>query len=93
MLLESIRRTSYFRGTKIAPFLSVCELLGASFDTADLNEDDQKLCAALLAQRLLKVSGDPDFRLRHVLIIGSLEGKLASSRHFAEATETSTSGT
>lgn len=83
--LEIIRKEAYYRGTKIAPFLAACGILGDSLEMDSFSVEDRRLCAALLAQRLLKVSGDEDFRFRHLLLIGGLEDKLSGSPFAREA--------
>ncbi len=42
-----------------------------------LTQEDRAICAGLLAQRLEKVSSNPHFRSRHIMIFGDLENKLS----------------
>src|SRR5690606_3793542 len=74
--LDSLRQQAYYRKYPIAPFLNACHVLGEGIDSQSLSENDRKLCAFLLAQRLQKVSSDPSFRMRHIMIFGNLEEKL-----------------
>ncbi|MCP5161212.1 MAG: hypothetical protein H6999_12690 [Hahellaceae bacterium] len=75
--LGEIRTKAYYKGEKIAPFLNVCFVLGEAIESDLLTQEDRAICAALLAQRLEKVSSDPHFRLRHIMIFGDLENKVS----------------
>lgn len=75
--LDVIRQHAYYRKDSIAPFLAACHILYESLISAGLSLDTKKICAALLAQRLQKAAGDPQFRLRHIMIFGDLEQKLS----------------
>ena len=75
-LLNSLREHAYYRKAKIAPFMAVCYVLGESLESEELEIDTKKICAALLAQRLLKARNDRHFHMRHFQIFGDLEQKL-----------------
>lgn len=75
-ILDDINRRSYFRKTKIAPFLAVCQILGESLDLADLPFEQRMECAQLLAQRIEKVRRNNSFHLQHILLFGNLEETL-----------------
>lgn len=76
--LDMIRRAAYYRKEKVAPFLAVCFILGECIDSEFLTQEERHIAAALLAQRLQRVSSDPSFRLRHIMIFGDLDAKLST---------------
>lgn len=77
--LDLIRKHAYYRKEKIAPFMAVCFVLCESLESSELPFDKKQTCAALLTNRLQKISTDPHFRLMHIEFIGELEQKLAES--------------
>ncbi|EGQ8136991.1 hypothetical protein MZJ28_001399 [Vibrio parahaemolyticus] len=73
-----IKDEAYYRKDKDAPFITVCFVLGEVAFTEKFPTEFKQIAVSLLAQRLLKVESDPQFRLRHILIFGDLEQKLSS---------------
>lgn len=74
--LSVIKDQAYYRKDKVAPFIHACHILGESMDNPEFSEEDRKICASLLAQRLEKVSSNPAFRFQHIMIFGALEEKV-----------------
>lgn len=74
--LRTLREEAYFRTDKIAPFMGVCRVLSNALTDLDLPFDARRTSASLLAQRLIRIGNDPQFRLRHLMIFGELEEKL-----------------
>lgn len=74
----AIKDEAYYRKDKSTPFITVCFVLGEVAFTDKFSAEFKQIAVSLLAQRLLKVENDPQFRLRHLLIFGDLEQKLSS---------------
>ncbi|MDR6984322.1 hypothetical protein J2X32_002966 [Rheinheimera pacifica] len=74
--IKLIKEQAYYRNDKIAPFLTVCFILGEAAFTDDFPKDIREISLSLLAKRLIKVGGDPQFKLRHIMIFGDLEEKM-----------------
>ena len=77
-LVNTLRRVAYYKGTKIAPFLTVCAVLGEAINDTELPFHTRFLCAAHLHNRLEKSASNPQFRVQHLLLIGELEDKMSS---------------
>lgn len=78
--LNEIRKNAYYRKDKIAPFLSVCYVLGEGLEAGSLSTKTREVCADLLFDRLCKARSDPYFHMRHFQIFGDLESKLSAWR-------------
>lgn len=74
--IHDMRVSAYFREDKVAPFLTVCQVLNLGMSNEAFDQDTRSICAALLAQRLQRIAQDPQFRLRHLLMIGELEERV-----------------
>ncbi|EJU9841467.1 hypothetical protein P3553_15715 [Vibrio parahaemolyticus] len=74
----AIKDEAYYRKDNAAPFITVCFVLGEVAFSDNFSAEFKQIAISLLAQRLLKVENDPQFRLRHILIFGDLEQKLSS---------------
>ncbi len=76
--LDVIRRTSYYRKDKNAPFLTACYVLGSALDVYYFDDDLKKKCLYLLISRLNKARENPHFSQRHFHIFSDLEEKADS---------------
>lgn len=74
--IHDMRVSAYFKKDKVAPFLTVCQVLNIGMSCEAFDEETRGKCAALLAQRLQRIAEDPQFRLRHLLMIGELEERV-----------------
>ncbi len=68
-----LREYAYFKKDRAAPFIVACEVLHASLYQNAISDSHKTICAALLAQRLEKVTSNPQFRLQHLMVFGKLE--------------------
>lgn len=74
--IYEISVNAYFKKDKVAPFLTACQILNLGMKNDAFDHKTRSACAALLAQRLQRVESNPQFRLRHLLIIGEFEERV-----------------
>lgn len=74
--LNTLREAAYYRKDKIAPFLATCHILAESLNLNEIPNEEKKICAFLLAQRIEKASNDRHFWVKHVVILTSLKRQL-----------------
>ncbi|KAA8694916.1 hypothetical protein [Pseudomonas cannabina] len=64
--LNFLRKNSYYKKEKIAPFIAACHVLCESLESKELNSQYKIICASLLAKRIQKSEGNQHFYLRHI---------------------------
>lgn len=81
-LLE-LYKHAYFGVGQIAPFMGAIAVLEETLGMDDVPLQIRKVCAGLLAQRLLKAQSNRQFWLRHIMIFGHAEETIRDwmSRH------------
>lgn len=71
--LAFINEHAHFRKEAVAPFIAACHVLCESLSLPEVSHQYKIICAGLLAQRLQKVSTNPQFRLKYLMVFGKME--------------------
>ena len=74
-MLMVLKDEAYYRKDKNASFITVCTVLGEVAFSNLFASEVKEVAVSLLAQRLLDVEANPQFRHRHIMIFGRLEQK------------------
>lgn len=91
LILDS-RNKSYFKGTKIEPFLWCLIVLGEASTSNLLSSENRNLSASLLADRLTKSNSNPSFRIEHSDIISQAEAQLSNWKSTIKQTHRANAG-
>lgn len=68
--LRQLYRNAYYGAGKVAPFMGAIFVLEETLGMETVPLQIQRICASLLAQRLLKAESDRQFWMTHIMILG-----------------------